>query len=756
MGVVIRIIDTGNNVLGDLDLTDFKDFPLALTKGIVNLDNLKARTGTYSKTFKVPNTKNNSELLSDIDNINSRKDYRDALGRKPCVIIVDNNENDKGFIQVSKVTNKDYYELVFFGNNIDWVKGASELKLVNIPFLNNSQTYDQTDINTANSSTSDTYDHAYPYVSRGGNTSANNTIVRDYTPVFYVPNLITRGLNSLGWNVSSSFLADSVIKRMVADFSLKFKVTDDEVADTKVRAQKTTAATAIPFNTSVTVDFEDDFSTPNEDVNGLYNTTTFEYTPSISASYDFNIGIGILNPATYLIGDITVRILRNATDPNDFTTGETLWFQQNSFGNNGGRFSYTPQGIVLNAGDNITISVNNGSRDQQDLDIIPTVAGFGAFDTTYFNVQRRSEIFTGDNFTLNSVIPTDIKLLDVINDFTRMHNIYYWSDVKTKTIYLEPRDDFFKPITESVDWTDKIDFSKNYVIDYVNTYKRNITFSYKDLNSDEWLKEWQKVNKRTYGSYNHVMPNRFAEGTTKIGLDLFSASYAVDAKEATPLNNGVFDSEIVFTTIRAWGEYLTQNEPLERISDYNPKIYIFNNGTQESVGGTSRQINKFGSSSTTIPYGIFETYNNTTSDKNLSFTGDNGLFATHYSNMLKNIEEGGRLIAYVKLDNVDVDNLDFRKLVYISTPSEITGYYIIEKVEDFKPLEDGTTKVSLFKFEDLGNVAIDGSQQGNNGNNTDNGNNTPPLNPVYVIDNNQIIDVVVFDQTTQNFEQVYL
>ena len=52
MGVVIRILDNSNNVLGDLDLANFKDFPLALTKGIVNLDNLKVRTGTFSKTFK--------------------------------------------------------------------------------------------------------------------------------------------------------------------------------------------------------------------------------------------------------------------------------------------------------------------------------------------------------------------------------------------------------------------------------------------------------------------------------------------------------------------------------------------------------------------------------------------------------------------------------------------------------------------------------------------------------------------------------
>ena len=59
--VVIRILDSTNNVLGDLDLENFNDFPLVITKGIVNLDNLKSRTGTYTKTFKAPNTKNNSK-----------------------------------------------------------------------------------------------------------------------------------------------------------------------------------------------------------------------------------------------------------------------------------------------------------------------------------------------------------------------------------------------------------------------------------------------------------------------------------------------------------------------------------------------------------------------------------------------------------------------------------------------------------------------------------------------------------------------
>ncbi len=181
--VIIRIIDTANNVEGDLELASFNDFPLAITKGIVNLDNLKERTGTYTKTFKVPNTKNNANLLSSVDNINSRKDYRDALNRKPCIILVNDNPIEKGFLQVSKVYNGfnlDSFELVFFGNNIDWVKGAADLKLNTIAWRNNAQQYTESTINTYNAGTVTNNDHAYPYISRGGNKGGfNNTVVED-------------------------------------------------------------------------------------------------------------------------------------------------------------------------------------------------------------------------------------------------------------------------------------------------------------------------------------------------------------------------------------------------------------------------------------------------------------------------------------------------------------------------------------------------------------------------------------------------
>ena len=746
--VVIRILDTSNNVLGDLDLTNFTDFPLVLTKGIVNLDNLKARTGTYSKTFKVPNTKNNSKLLSNVDNINSRKDYRDALNRKQCVIIASGIQIDKGFVQISKVLDGfelDSYELVFFGNNIDWVKGASELKLSDITYANNSQVYNELGINTANGLNSDTYDHAYPYISRGGNQGSQNAQVRDFYPVFYLKSLIQKGLNSLGWNVDSTFLSDVDVKRLVCDLNPDFTINDDTLNESITRAESTSSFTMAASSEARTqVFFADDSTPPNEDANNNYNNSDGTYTAPSDGTYVFNISVNTGNwLETRSSVSLDVKLCVG--------TGNT--FQVDTFvaANLSVDVSTTSSETSTVR---LTVPMLTGDKASIFCSYFPFTFGTGVGDIesgTFFEVQRKTEMADGDLYSLNEVIPNNITLIDVINDFTRMFNIYYWTDVKTKTIYLEPRDNFFESKTNALDWTNKLDIAKGYEVDYISSYKRNVEFKYKDLNNDEWLKKWQDVNKRTYARYNHVLPDRFAEGTNTVELGLFSASYAHNAYEVTPITGTSFNANLGAVTLKIWNEYLLGgNIPSERITSYNPKIYLFNNGVQ-----TGREINIFNNTTTTIPYGIFETYNNTTSDINLSFTGADGLFSTYYSKMFKNIEEGGRLVAYLNLTNTDIDNLDFRKLVYIDRPSKLSGYYLIEQVIDFNPLTDSLTKVSLFKFENLGSVAIDETQEGNNSSGTDDSNEPTPLQPIYVEDGSNLIEVYIENPVTGLIEPVY-
>ena len=282
-------------------------------------------------------------------------------------------------------------------------------------------------------------------------------------------------------------------------------------------------------------------------------------------------------------------------------------------------------------------------------------------------------------------MPNKYKLIDVINDFTRMFNIYYWTDVKTKTVYFEPRDNFFESKTTAIDWSEKLDTSKGYNVDYVSSYKRNINFNYKEDRKDGYLEKWNIFNKKTYGKYMHQLPNRFSKGSTDISLDFFAPTYAHKALEVSGL--------VGFTTLKIWNEYKTDgNTPEERNEDYKPRVFFFNNAAQLSDDGFLRSIHvKNGDVTTvqnTIPYGIFETYFNIEPHFNLNFanglkadeTTDIGLFERFYSKMFKNIEEGGRIVAYFDLNSTDIQNLDFRQLIYLEGDSNVEGYYLIEKV----------------------------------------------------------------------------
>tara|TARA_R110000824_G_scaffold346775_5_gene533639 strand:+ start:406 stop:3525 length:3120 start_codon:yes stop_codon:yes gene_type:complete len=139
-------IDWKESVLGNLDVGSSEDFPLALTFSIADARNLDNRTGTYSKSFKIPATKNNNKILkssyiegstsSDQSEINFSNNVNK---KKPCRIIVDGNYSVDGFFQltaIGKSTSPSYYSCVFYGDNIDWASSLDTKPLKDLSVLN--------------------------------------------------------------------------------------------------------------------------------------------------------------------------------------------------------------------------------------------------------------------------------------------------------------------------------------------------------------------------------------------------------------------------------------------------------------------------------------------------------------------------------------------------------------------------------------------------------------------------------------------
>ena len=124
---VLDTIDWDNSVVGELDITDHSDFPLAMTFQISDFKDITSTSGDYSKTFKFPATKNNNNILKHlyIPNINNANNITE---RKPCRIISGGMYTQLGLIRITGVGGygkvPSSYSGVFYGNNLTW---ASDL-----------------------------------------------------------------------------------------------------------------------------------------------------------------------------------------------------------------------------------------------------------------------------------------------------------------------------------------------------------------------------------------------------------------------------------------------------------------------------------------------------------------------------------------------------------------------------------------------------------------------------------------------------
>ena len=147
--VPISSVKWDDSVVGTLDVGSSEDFPLALTFSISEIRDITARTGTYSKTFKIPATKNNNRVLKSVYHSGSTFDTRvnsegktvpvnKMFTQKPCRIIIDGMYSLTGFFELTAVGKSDspsYYSCVFYGNNVDWAASLDKklLKDLSVP-----------------------------------------------------------------------------------------------------------------------------------------------------------------------------------------------------------------------------------------------------------------------------------------------------------------------------------------------------------------------------------------------------------------------------------------------------------------------------------------------------------------------------------------------------------------------------------------------------------------------------------------------
>ena len=248
----LELRDDVNKTLGNVDITSSDNFPLSLTYQNFDIRNFNSRGGSFSKTFKIPATKNNNVLFNHISkdgNIDSKNVRADI----PATIYADNVPVIRGTLKLTKVLKQKEaleYECNFLGDNMDWASKIKNLEIKELAFArSDGSDYIFSNVqglsgNNRDYNQQDSLDDKilYPLASYGEGVSSRNQVFDgDFAPAMYLKNIWDKIFSTQGYTVESEFCNSTFFKSLVVPFNFQkqseqqnFKYGKIEKSDTYV------------------------------------------------------------------------------------------------------------------------------------------------------------------------------------------------------------------------------------------------------------------------------------------------------------------------------------------------------------------------------------------------------------------------------------------------------------------------------------------------------------------------------------------
>ncbi len=850
-------IDLENSVFGELDVTDHSDFPLSLTFQISDIRDITSTSGDYSKTFKVPATKNNNKLLS--NSFNPKITQTNINSKKPCRIVVNGSTTVTGLIKTTGVAGfgkkAAYYNCVFYGNNLSWAKNIDERYLHQINWGTAGEdilyhktdimaTWDYTDSDAASpfiypivsygdfniggkektmqlldyredryaGSPTGEFGKSYWGYDSGGNNFGNPIPQSDWRPAIFVKTTLEKIFSDLGYGISSDFINTDMFKKLVwllpnfkynepDDFYNEWSFKSDwingvamqtdsigGVPDTNPEAQVTDDG-IVMVNRTLS---EDNGNPP--DPNKFYtgdSRTTGVVTSSIgnldiilnnNLKFDTASGktdeliVKKMGLYTISLTGIQSRVARCRTSIAEpwqdniqkifstinievQTVGQSSWniiatsekehLPKNVQGNtlvNATTPSFSnyvsqPDIKIGSTSDSLWLNYNDRVRITFGIKVADTFGTsqdfivyhfFKCFGTAQLNIDIDPTVVQyGQSYNLRDVINKDYKQIDFIKGVSHAFNLCMTTDEVKKQVVIEPFNDFYLPYKDAIDWTHKLDRSKETTDKWLEAdIKRNVVFKYKSDPQDEKVKarghQFFDGIEDEY-PYREELTDSFAKGQSVFENPFFAGTYnAQDSDTQGGFGYEPLFSACLWTTNSSAG---SSRANTDKGFDFLPRLLFYNTlspttsldskfvkvQTWEDQTKTVRPDNTFQGLSGKYPQATSIDRNNSSSPvlsygnvwvQNFSFDTGNldssvvvkGLYDTHYKNMMEMLKFNPRIrTSYFDIKVRDIQSLNFRKLIYVDG-----CYWRINRIIDFFPNRNTTTKVELILWEETG------------------------------------------------------
>jgi len=699
-----------------LDLLD--DVPVSLNYSISDIRKPETREGNYSKTIRIPGTKLNNELFTDIFEIDIDGTFNPAI-KSDVELLIDDVSVFRGDLQLLRVYLKDTnfidYDVQIIGNTPTLIQELGDKTVSALDFSDLDHAYTYANVSASWLPTIGT-GYVYPLINYD-QTATNLYTLTDFVPAIFAKEYWDRIMDLAGYTYTSDFITDTYFKSLIIPYSGNgLRLTNADVQDRTFRASLTGfyetpdffGVFSPSFNTSV-VPFDNDTTAPNFDTGGNFNTASGRFVPVENGSYKLNTTLSLVG--YWYIGGIV-----DATS-NTFTVqlqADNISLVVGDYVNVRVKYNRDP---ILGFDINCFVEfVKNGSTVLNSYFIeLPKIGGTFFFDEVKLRVAGGSIFYNGvatdtitEGMTMlmnNALPPADTKLRDILVSFIRMFNLYIEVDPDNpKNILVEPRYQYYQSgANRTLDWTDKLDESQDMVITPMGELdSKSFLFTYKE-DKDYYNEKYQKNNDEVYGKFEKFIDNDFSKNQSKIDV-IFSPTPLVGNTQSNRIIPHIYQFDEQNNTIQRkatnirilyWGGLLTStpsyivtsNVPTSVANILNKYPYA---GHLDNPYSPDVELN-WGN-----PNELFYGYNAYIAPPNLEYTS-NSLYNKFYKDMIEELSDSNSKLVtcYLRLTPEDVEFLSFRK-IYV-----IKGYYLrLQKIEDYNPLSNQLTKCEFLKIKD--------------------------------------------------------
>jgi len=435
----------------ELDLG--RDSIIALNFVIKDFREPEKVKGGFSKSIKLPPTKNNQTILGTPEPTDSTLKGQNELLQ--CEYIGDSGVTQfSGFLEVRERSRKTYL-CVLLGENISWSmgfkgKGLRDLKM-GVEDFSTAEVLAGRDVTAADRNT------CYPIIDYGRfNTGTVQTGTNQFKPAVFVANVIKQMFNDQGYTVKIKGKIATFWDKLILPFVSSGDVPPSE--DVLFGNSATVAKFISPQPMSSPTDTQViNFNVESSDPNNNFDLVTDTYTVPFDTS-KYNIFIQnfrfTFDPNTslsqsssgYVQLAVMVNGLTRATRSIYAGVGATeAIFSEDAF-------RVMAENNPLEAGDVVQIE----ARLRPNPFTGDALTGVTLEAQGQFRMTLLSTLFqVGMSFEAGESLP-DLTQVELLQDLIRRFNLVIQTDEQSKEVIFQWYEDWRRPIEEAIDWSDKL------------------------------------------------------------------------------------------------------------------------------------------------------------------------------------------------------------------------------------------------------------------------------------------------------------